>query len=171
MTAGTLIAFEQACRASDRAVNFMLPENVDGSQSAAAGKHVPWHRWRTHLDGKRQTLVPDAIFVLEYAAEPEGTNHRLCFVEADRGTMPLKRSRGSASCIERKLRLYTHLWKSGQFSKVSGVKRIQVWIVTESAARAEHMRQACALLPAGRGLFHFVTMAELEAPGFSLAHL
>ena len=85
--------------------------------------------------------------------------------------MPLKRSRGSASCIERKLRLYTHLWKSGHFSKVSGVNRIQVWIVTESAARAEHMRQAFALLPAGRGLFRFVTLAELEAPGFSLADL
>ena len=51
------------------------------------------------------------------------------------------------------------------------MNRVQVWIVTESPARAEHMRQAFALLSAGRGLFHFVTLAELDAPGFSLENL
>ena len=92
-------------------------------------------------------------------------------MEADRGTMPLVRSRGAVSCIERKLRLYTQLWKSGQFAGTSGVNRIQVWIVTESAGRALNMKQAFANLPAGKGLFHFTTLGELKNPGISLSDL
>ena len=115
----------------------MLPD--DAAKPAAASirspKHQPWHHWRTTLDSKTQSLVPDAVFLLEYAGEPNGRNRRLCFIEADRGTMPLVRSRGTGSCIERKLRLYTQLWKSGQFQKTSVVNRIQVWIVTTGAER------------------------------------
>ena len=171
MTAEIMIAFELACRASEARVKFILPEDVSRSPAASPSKRQPWHQWRTNLDGKPQTLIPDGVFVLEYAAEPEGKNRRLCFVEADRGTMPLVRSRGSASCIQRKLRLYTHLWKSGRFAESTGVSRIQVWIVTESPGRATNMKQAFASLPAGKGLFHFTTLGELKNPGISLSDL
>ena len=171
MTAEIMIAFELACRASEARVKFILPDDVSRSPAASPSKRQPWHQWRTTLDGKPQTLIPDGVFILEYAGETEGKNRRLCFVEADRGTMPLVRSRGAVSCIERKLRLYTQLWKSGQFAGTSGVNRIQVWIVTESTGRALNMKEAFASLPAGKGLFHFTTLGELKDPGILLSDL
>ena len=171
MTAGIMIAFELACRASAGRVKFILPDELSGTLSSRQVKHRQWHQWRTTLDGKRQNLVPDGAFILEYAGEAEGKNRRLCFVEADRGTMPLRRSRGTASCIQRKLRLYTQLWKSGQFSKMSGVNRIQVWIVTGNAGRMANMKQAFANLPAGKGLFHFTEMGALPALANTLVGL
>jgi Replication-relaxation len=169
MTAEILIAFELACRASGGRVKLVLPDDTAKSAgSDRPSKHKPWHQWRTTLGGKSQHLIPDAAFILEYANEPAGKNRRLCFIEADRGTMPLKRSRGSASCIERKLRLYTQLWKAGTFAEKTGAHRIQVWIVTTGAERVANMKQAFAELPSGRGLFRFTEMAALQDAEFLL---
>ena len=165
MVAEIRIAFELACRASSGKVGFVLPDDAakPAAASARSPKLQPWHHWRTTLDSKTQSLVPDAVFLLEYAGEPEGKNRRLCFIEADRGTMPLVRSRGTGSCIERKLRIYTQLWKSGQFQKTSGVNRIQVWIVTTGAERVANMQQAFSGLSAGKGLFHFTDLEQLRS--------
>ncbi len=169
MVAGIMIAFELACRATGGRVKFVLPDDTAKSaKSPPPSKHKPWHYWRTTLGGKQQSLVPDAAFILEYAGDPVGKNCRLCLIEADRGTMPLRRSRGSASCIERKLHLYTQLWKSGQFVKISGAHRIQVWIVTTGEERVDNMKKAFAELPAGRGLFRFTDLEALQNEGFIL---
>lgn len=169
MVAGIMIAFELGCRASAGRVRFVLPDDTAKSaKSPRPSKHKPWHHWRTALGGKQQSLVPDAAFILEYAGEPAGKNRRLCLIEADRGTMPLRRSRGSASCIERKLHLYTQLWKSGQFVKISGAHRIQVWIVTTGPERVDNMKKAFADLPSGRGLFRFTDQEALLNEGFIL---
>ena len=168
MTAGILIGFELACRASQGRIKLIRPDDIPQSTTPRPLKHQPWHHWRTALGGKPRTLIPDAAFILESADEPVGKNQRLCLIEADRGTMPLRRSRGSASCIERKLHLYVQLWKSGQFTKISGAHRIQVWIVTTGPERAAHMKEAFAGLPSGRGLFRFTEMTALTDPNFVL---
>lgn len=170
MTAGILIAFEMACRASEGRVKLIRSDDIPQAATPRPPKHQPWHQWRTTLGGKLRSLIPDGAFLLEYADEPTGKNQRLCLIEADRGTMPLRRSRGSASCIERKLCLYAQLWKSGQFGKISGTHRIQVWIVTTGPDRVAHMKEAFAGLPMGRGLFRFTELTELADPAFILGN-
>ena len=167
MTAGIVIAFELAALASGGRVKFINPDDDREATSPNPFKLL-WQRWKTSLGGKRLALIPDAAFLLEYPDEPEGRNRRLCLIEADRGTMPLRRSRGSASCIEGKLQLYTQLWKSGQLAQVSGAHRVQVWIVTTSAERVANMEAAFAKLPSGRGLFRFVQAKDLNNPALLL---
>ena len=94
MTAGILIRFELACRASEGRVKLIRPDDMPHAATPRPPKHQQWHHWRTVLGGKQRTLIPDAAFLLEYADEPAGKNQRLCLIEADRGTMPLRRSRG-----------------------------------------------------------------------------
>lgn len=162
MTAEIIIRFELACRASEGRAKFIPPEDIRQTEHPSPSRHKMWHHWKVGTGGKPQSLVPDGAFVLEYAGEPPGKNRQLCFIEADRGTMPLRRSGGSASCIERKIRLYTQLWKSGVFAKVSGANRIQVWIVTTGAGRVANMNAAFADLPTGRGLFRFIDLSALD---------
>ena len=162
MTAEVLIAFEMACRGSDGRVRFVAAENIFSDDATSGLKFDQLLRWRTTINGKQESLIPDGVFMLEDADFPDGTNLRLCFIEADRGTMPLVRSRSTASCVERKLRLYAHLWKQGQFAKKLQVNRLQVFIVTNSTGRVSNMLEAFAKLPVGRGLFHFGDVETLR---------
>ena len=175
MTSEILISFEVACRATEGRVRYISAEEIAKDYAAAGVQRDHLHRWRTALGGKQESLIPDGVFILEYADAPEGRNRRLCFIEADRGTMPLVRSRSIASCVERKLRLYANLWKQGQFTKKLQVNRVQVFIVAEGATRVGNMLEAFAKLTLGRGLFYFGDVASLRqtesALGYPWRHL
>ena len=162
MTADALIAFELACNATGGRMRFHSVESLVSEQAAKGLRHEQLQRWRVVMNGKQQSLIPDAVFMLEDADPAGGTNRRLCFVEADRGTMPLVRSRGAASCVERKLRLYAQLWKQGRFTEKLGVNRVQVFIITQSAVRVANTLEAFAELPIGRGLFQFGDIETLS---------
>ena len=162
MIAEILIAFELGCRVSDGRVKFISASEIVDEFTATGLTHEQLHRWRTSYGATPESVIPDAVFMLEDADAPAGKNRRLCIVEADRGTMPLVRPRSTASCVERKLRIYANLWKQGQFMKKLKVNRVQVCIVTESAGRVSNMLRAFKNLPAGRGLFHFGDVASLK---------
>ena len=168
MTSELLIAFEVACRASDGRVRYISAEEIEKEFSASGPQRGEMHRWRTTSGSKQESLIPDGLFVLEYADETAGRNRRLCFIEADRGTMPLVRSRSIASCVERKLQLYGKLWKQGQFTGRLPVSRVQVFIVTESAPRITNMLAAFGKLQTGRGLFHFGDVESLRRAASAL---
>ncbi len=53
--------------------------------------------------------------------------------------MPVTRRSPHLSSIARKLAAYTALWKSGAFEKRFGAKRLAVFIVTTSEARAKNI--------------------------------
>jgi hypothetical protein len=170
MIAEILIAFELGCRASGSHVKFIPASEIVDEFSTTGMTHEQLHRWRTSLGGKQMSVIPDGVFMLEDATAPAEKNRRLCFVEADRGTMPLVRARSTASCVESKLRLYANLWKQGQFLKKLNVNRVQVFIITESAGRVSNMLSAFNNLSAGRGLFHFGDVDSLKDGGSALEY-
>ena len=69
--------------------------------------------------------------------------------------MPITRRSPHLSSIARKLAAYTAPWKSGVFEKRFGTKRLAVFIVTTSEARAKNIAEAVAALPVGKGLFSY----------------
>ena len=148
MVAEIVIAVSSHCRASSGTVRFVSEEELQ-----EPGKNHTTFKWSTTIQGKRQGLIPDAVFALDLTDEISQLQRIICFLEADRGTMPVARRSPYASSMARKLALYSHLWKSGAFEKTFRTKRMAVHTVTSSAARAENIRQAVKSLPSGRGLF------------------
>ncbi len=55
-------------------------------------------------------VIPDRVFALEFGDKGERI---LCFLEGDRGTMPVERAKHDASSIARKLHAYALTWKAG----------------------------------------------------------
>jgi hypothetical protein len=124
-------------------------------------------RWSTTLNNRRTSLIPDAVFALDFTAQNSTTHRVVIFLEADRGTMPVARKRSPhLSNIARKLSAYVELWKSGAFSKRFQTQRFLVLTVTESSERLKNITDAIAKLAHGKGLFHTITTDHLTtAPG------
>lgn len=110
---------------------------------------------------ERIPVCPDAFFVLRLLNEPEGRNRVRVFLEADRGTMTVKR-------FTLKTRGYWHYWRSGRQERKFGIKNFLVLTVTLSSERAENLRAATAEIdaPRHRGLRMFLFGSE---QAFSLA--
>ena len=120
-------------------------------------------RWSIHLGGRRIGLVPDAVFLLEYEGGGPEPERVVCFLEADRGTMPIRRQNPALSSFSQKLEAYAALWKRGDFEKRFGTKRVAVHAITTSEERAENLRKAIRSLPQGQGLFAVHSFLDPEA--------
>jgi hypothetical protein len=139
---------------------------------AARGGHVVMDRWlqgdeiRDHVivpserGDQRLPVCPDAYFVLKMVNEPEGRNRVHLFLEADRGTMTVKRF-GS------KLTSYWAYWRSGAQERKYGTRNFLVATVTRTPDRAVNLlavaRQVDA--PRGGGLRMFMFVSEQEFVG------
>ena len=77
----------------------------------------------------------------------------LCFLEADRGTMPVERAQHDASSIARKLYAYAMTWKTGIHRSRFGISRVRVLTVTTSESRCESIRSASFSVSGGHGIF------------------
>lgn len=152
MVAEGLIAVQTTCLASKGAVRYLSAEEL--------GVVAPF-RWNVTVQVRRLGLVPDGVFGLEYRDALPEHSRVICFLEADRGTMPITRSNPHLSCFARKLDAYMALWKRGEFEKKFGTRRVAVHTVTETAERASNIAAAVAKLPQGRGLFACHVLAEI----------
>ena len=129
-------------------MRFVAPEELTGESK----KREPFH-WSTTVNGRRVGLVPDGVFGIETGNSAAPKSRIICLLEADRGTMPITRCSRHLSSIARKLAAYTALWKSGAFEKRFDTKRLAIFIVTTSEARAKNIAEAVEALPVGKGLF------------------
>lgn len=107
--------------------------------------------------GLKCGLIPDRVFGLEVA----GRTAWFC-VEADRGTMPVKRQGLERSSIHRKLLAYAATWTQNIHRTRFGWQRFRVLIVTTDKQRLETMLETCRSLPHGRGLFLFTDSKSLS---------
>ena len=110
-------------------------------REAAVIEHADWR--------ERIPVYPDALFILQSLSDG-GRVH--CFLEADRGTMPVKR-------FITKLRGYWHYWRTGQAEARFGMKNFLVLTVTTSPERARNLVQACSTVAEG-GLRMFLFGSE-----------
>jgi DNA-binding PadR family transcriptional regulator len=104
---------------------------------------------------ERIPVCPDAFFVLRLTAEREGCNRVHVLLEADRGTMTLKR-------VLTKLRGYWHYWRSGKQEERFEMKNFLVLTVSRTTERSENLSAATQELdaPKHRGLRMFLFGSE-----------
>jgi len=93
----------------------------------------------------------------------------LCFLEADRGTMPVERTKHSASSITRKLHAYAATWKAGIHRSRFGIPRLRVLTVTTTESRCESIRTAASAVGGGHGIFLQTSITSSAALESSLA--
>ena len=145
MVADVEISIELACRARGGQVNFIAAQDFSAGSKA--------FHWTANVNGQRFGLVPDAMFILDFAEANEASRRVVCCLEADRGTMPVQRRSPHLSSINRKFSAYANLWKAESFAKRFQIKRLAVITVTISEERSQNIRNTIAALPEGKGLF------------------
>lgn len=118
-------------------------------------------RWNVQAGkNRRLAVVPDSIFALERDIG-KSMEQRVFFLEADRGTMPVKRDRQERTSIHRKMLAYEATWRQRVHKSRFGWDRFRVLLVTNSSDRRQNMLSACQTLEGGHGLFLFCTIGEL----------
>jgi hypothetical protein len=128
-------------------------------------KKVP-DAWRVKLPGEGSIGVsPDAIFGLHFLSKPEGANRAYFFLEVDRGTMPVMRTRFAETSMWRKLVAYYQTAASGLQTEMFGIKTFRVLVVTKSPERRRRasLVEAAGKLPGLQGIFLFAEEGELLA--------
>ncbi len=164
MVSDIMVALEIACR--KRGDVRLLIEHEIPLPAATQNERDPF-RWTVTVSGKEKLgVIPDRVFALEFA---ESGERILCFLEADRGTMPIHRPRLDGSCFERKFLAYEATWVRGIHRSRFGISRVRVLAVTTSYERTENLRQAGGHRERGRGLFLFANAASLSAEADPLA--
>lgn len=153
-----VMAFELACR--DRSDVVFIPGHSlslpEGSRNHGA------LRWKVSFAGEEVTVIPDAVFALDFQSQ-NGRRERIhYFLEADRGTMPVIRRKLRQTSLLRKLLAYEATWVQGVHRTVFGFDRFRVLTVTTCNERVEHLRSACSRLQRGHGLFLFSATQALQ---------
>ena len=152
MISEILVGVINSCEGSARRVRYCSAEELAPLPNRTTNEAGAF-RWSIQLGGRRIGLVPDAVFILEYESGGPEPERVVCFLEADRGTMPIRRRNPALSSFSRKLDAYAALWKRGDIEKRFGTKRVAVHAVTTSEERSENLRKAIKSLPQGQGLF------------------
>jgi len=120
-------------------------------------KKVP-DAWQVKIPGEGAIGVsPDAIFGLHFLSKPEGGNRAYFFLEVDRGTMPVMRTRLEETSMWRKLVAYYQTAAAGLQTALFGMKTFRVLTVTKSPEkrRLASLVEAAGKLPGLQGIFLF----------------
>jgi hypothetical protein len=159
-----MVALEMACRAMN--IRFLTEKDL------LVRRKENICRWKVKIDGKTTLgVVPDRLFALEFRNQSGQIERTYFFIEADRGTMPVVRSRLAQTSFFRKLLAYEATWLQRIHEKRYGFHRFRVLTVTTGAARVKSLVNACKQLKQGHGLFLFADVSILEKPGEILSHV
>jgi DNA-binding Lrp family transcriptional regulator len=159
MVSDIMVALEIACR--ERTDVRLLIEHEIPLPLATRAQHAPF-KWTVTGSGREKlAVIPDRVFALEYGYNRERI---LCFLEADRGTMPVERAKDGVSCIARKFRAYAQTWKAGIYRSRFGALRIRVLTVTTSESRCKNIRSAASSVSGGHGIFLQTPITSKFAP-------
>jgi hypothetical protein len=163
--AEVMVTFEAACRGCE-GVQFISPEEVLARAPAETRRLPLPFRWQVeaHHGGKphRLGVEPDKVFGLHFQDAPENRRHAFFFLEADRGTMPVRREGLGQTSFLRKLICYHETWRQGLHKTYLGIPNFRVLTVTASRERVGHMVEACRSLPGGGSrLFLFTRQEDL----------
>ena len=150
-----MVAIELSCQ--KREVRLIHGEDID-----LPVKRRPF-QWKVSMRrGVKLGVVPDRVFGLEFSDAQGNHDRRYFLLEADRGTMPVKRRHLSQTSFQRKLLAYTATWEQDLHRSLFGFHRFRVLTVTKSAARVKSLVDACSQLVRGHGLFLFADRSILS---------
>ena len=161
LVSAVMMAIELACRKHGGVK--LLYEN----ELALPSERQPFGWRMTIQNGSKLGVIPDRVFALEFF-DANGQNQRVhFFLEADRGTMPVKRRTLSQTSFYRKLIAYEATWIQKIHQRQLGIQRFRVLAVTTSTARVKSLVEACSQLKRGHGLFLFADKTILSGDIFS----
>ena len=148
MVSDIMVALEIACRR--RGDVRLLIEHEIPLPAATRNQRAPF-QWTVTGSGKEKLgVIPDRVFALE---SDDNGERILCFLEADRGTMPVERAKHDSSSIARKLHAYALTWKAGIHRSRFGISRVRVLTVTSSESRCKSILTAASSVLGGHGIF------------------
>ena len=158
-----LVSIEVSCRDS-HCVRF-IPRDQIRLPDRINQRRDPF-RWSVTLRNRQKlSLIPDAVFALESDGKSPNLNRIHFFLEADRGTMPIRREPLSQTSFFRKLLAYQATWKQRLHRSKFGFDRFRVFTVTTSNQRVSNLIDACQDLHGTHGLFLFAdrnSLSELD---------
>jgi hypothetical protein len=88
-------------------------------------------------------LEPDRVFGIHFTNDPPGSNRAFFLLEADRSTMPVRRTNPYKSCFEKKLKGYWTCWQKGMFKETFGFQNARVIVLAKSNDRIANMIKVC----------------------------
>jgi hypothetical protein len=178
-----MVCLELACREKDY-VNLIEPKKLllPGQASLSSRPHtLGWNvDLRKKIKGKprifRTSIIPDKVFGFYYLNNRLKWKLAVCFLEADRGTMPVKRSNLYTSSFQKKLICYSESFRQDIYSQMFRSRTVKVLILTKFAGSANAkkrilhiMRTAKELNPTGKAsrifLFARAGQFSLSDPG------
>lgn len=151
-----MVSLELACR-RNRHISLIEPPEIlahlPAKMSSAAGT-CTWSintviRTRTGPRKIRLSVTPDKIFGLIFLNRPLARAKAIYLLEADRATMPVKRTGLYASSCRKKLVCYWESWRENLYEKLFGCRAVRVITLTKPAEavnaqeRISHMIAAC----------------------------
>jgi len=162
LVSDVMVAIELACRKTGSIE--LLIENQIPLPAKIGSQRKPF-RWKVEIStGLKLGIIPDRIFALEYPDKSGNRERAFFFLEADRGTMPVKRRHLSQTSFYRKLIAYEATWSQSIHRTRFGFHRFRVLTVTASAARLTSLLETCSQLKSGHGLFLFAHLKSLVNP-------
>ena len=139
MVSNFMVCLETACRRS-KGVELIEPQEILERLSEKDKKKTNPFSWKVDVkrefQGKWRTLkigvIPDKVFGLYFPNDPPGKNKAYFFLEADRATMPVKRTNLYRTSFFKKLAGYWGSYERDLFKKTFGFKAARVLTVTKS---------------------------------------
>jgi DNA-binding Lrp family transcriptional regulator len=161
LVADIMVALELACRETGIR---LLTEAELTPMGKGTGERQPF-QWKVKInDGTKLGVIPDRVFALEFPDQSGANNRAYFFLEADRGTMPVKRRTLSQISFYRKLLAYEATWSQSIHRTKFGFNRFRVLTVTTSPMRVNSLVKACSQLQRGHGLFLFSDQTIFKKP-------
>ncbi len=118
-------------------------------------------RTRKRHDAKT-TLIPDALFGLEYTGSDGAKRYRFFALEADRNTIPVRRPNLNQSSYLKKLLAYREIAARKIYTSHLGIPNLMVLTVTTNTRHMQNiMELLLELTECGSKLFLFKTMSAL----------
>lgn len=158
-----MVTLELACKRRE-GVRLLTDEEIPLPPETRKRKEP--FQWQVNVSNKMKCgLIPDKVFGLELNGE-----RLFYFLEADRGTMPVKRAGLNQSSFFRKLLSYEATWSQNIHRSRFGFHRFRVLTVTTSAPRVGSLREASSELEHAHGLFLFTDATALLSAPDALKH-
>ena len=154
------VKIEAACRA-DGNIRIIESESIlERSPTATRQKENPF-QWNVRCFHEGATLSlgidPDGVFGLELlGGQGQGRCAAFFFLEADRATMPVKRSGFERTSIFRKMLAYNESWRQRLHEQHFSISRFCVLFLTTSPERIETMIESNRHFNAGKGSAQFL---------------
>jgi hypothetical protein len=156
LVAHFMVCLELACR-RDRQISLLEPAEILthlAGKSTGLENSFGWaiETVRKTKSGSRKirlTVTPDKIFGLYFLNRPPARARAIYLLEADRATMPIKRSGLYVSSYRKKMICYWESWRQNLYEKMFGCKAVRILTLTKPAGsvnapeRIRHMIEAC----------------------------